>query len=120
MKSGLAGSLDEVFVPLASQKRMQILRDGDCIGKRGLAGVKIEQDEIGPIELSDARKPDVERQRPLIDEIEQGLEVIDQHVTYGLALLGGEFGAGDPVRVVRRSIFLPEMRSTAVLTEAIR
>ena len=38
-----------------------------------LAGIKIEQDEIGPVEIRDARKPDVKRQRSLIDQVQQRL-----------------------------------------------
>src|SRR5262249_32666048 len=56
---------------------------------------------------------------PLIDQVQQGLRVIDQDITHRLASLAGQFDAGDPVWVGSRRVFLPEVWGAAV-AEALR
>ena len=74
-----------------------------------LARVEVEQDEVGAVEVLDARGPDVERQRPLVDEVEQRRLVVDQGVVDRLAALGLQFDAGDPVGVGGGRVLLPEV-----------
>ena len=50
-----------------------------------------------PIQIFNPREPGVKGQRPLVDQVEQRRQVVDQDVAHRLAALGGQLGDGDPV-----------------------
>ena len=114
MQAGLARGLDEGLDVFSLQEFVQLPGDRDGVLEGGLAGVQVEQDKIRPIQIRYAREPDVERQRPLVDQVEQCLLVIDQDIVHSLALLCRQFRAGNPRGIIIGCILLPEMRRLGV------
>ena len=117
MQARLARGLHERLDALLVQRRLDGLRHGDDVGEGRLARVEVEEHEVGPVEVLGPRRPDVEGQRPLVHEVEQRRLVVDQGVVDGLAPLGLQLDARNPVGVVVRRVLLPEMRG--LLGEAL-
>ena len=88
MQPRLARGLHERLDALLVQRRLDGLRHGDHVGERRLARVEVEEHEVGPVEVADPRRPDVEGQRPLVHEVEERRLVVDQGVVDRLAPLG--------------------------------
>ena len=101
------------------QDVVQLLCDGHGVRKRRLARVEIKQDIIGLIETHRPGQPGVEGQGPLIHEVKESCKVVDEGIVNALATLGRQLEALYPFRIVRRCIFLPEMRRLGI-TEPLR
>src|SRR5215831_1627723 len=89
---------------------MELFGHGNRIGKSGCPGIQIKDDEVRPVEVLEARQPGMERQRVLIDQVEQGCRIIYQRIRDLLAVLTRERHTRYPLWVVRGRALLPEMR----------
>src|SRR6185369_13041039 len=111
MQAGLPGCLEIRLDVFPLQQTVKLFGDDYHIGKRSFTSVEIKQNVVGSIEILDTRKPRMKRDRSLVDQVQQRLNVIHQSVVDLLAIPTGELYARNPGRIVRRRVLLPKVRS---------
>ena len=91
--------LDEVGQPDLVAERVDRLRDLDDVRKGRALGVEVEDAPVRPFGRGDAARPDVERDRAEVGDVEERLEVVaDEVVDLALGVLAPDALEADPVR----------------------
>src|ERR1700741_877889 len=99
MQTGLPGCLKIRLDLFPLQQTVELFGDGYHVGKRSFASIEIKQNVVGSIEIPDARKPRMKRDRSLVDQVQKRLNVIHQSVVDLLAITAGKLHARYPCRI---------------------